>query len=62
MPAVGVRCHVLRVRDRDSNWRILYRIDPDAIVILAVFPKRTTTTPDVVVKAARARLRRYDSS
>ena len=34
MPSVGRRCHELRVRDRDRNWRILYRVDSDAIVII----------------------------
>jgi phage-related protein len=36
MPVVGVRCHELRVRDAEANWRIVYRADSDAIVILAV--------------------------
>jgi len=28
MPAIGPRCHELRVRDRDHTWRIVYRVDP----------------------------------
>lgn len=60
LPAVGPRCHELRVRDERSDWRIIYRIDPDAIVIVEVFQKKTRTTPARVVRAARERLRRYD--
>jgi phage-related protein len=34
MPSLGARCHELRIRDQRKNWRILYRVDRDAIVIL----------------------------
>lgn len=61
MPTIGPRCHELRIRDQDSNWRIIYRHDPDAIVIVAVFAKSTPTTPTSVIQTARTRLRRYDS-
>ena len=27
MPTIGRRCHELRVRDEDQNWRIIYRLD-----------------------------------
>ncbi len=37
MPSVGVRCHELRLDDDGRAWRIIYRLDADAIVILAVF-------------------------
>ena len=33
MPAIGPRCHELRINDRDRTWRVMYRVDPDAIVI-----------------------------
>src|SRR5438876_631738 len=45
MPSVGRRCHELRVPDKGQNWRIVYRIDADAIVILEVFAKTTRQTP-----------------
>jgi phage-related protein len=32
MPSIGSRCHELRIDDQDKTWRILYRIDNDAIV------------------------------
>jgi len=33
MPIIGARCHELRVVDADLTWRIIYRVDDDAIVI-----------------------------
>jgi len=60
MPEIAPRCHELRIRDRDNNWRIIYRIDQDAIVIVEVFKKTTTTTPQHAIETARARLKDYD--
>jgi phage-related protein/DNA-binding XRE family transcriptional regulator len=45
MPSIGAGCHELRVRDADANWRIIYRVDADAIVIADVFAKKTAATP-----------------
>ncbi len=39
MPSIGRRCHELRVRDENKNWRVMIRIDDDAILIAEVFPK-----------------------
>ena len=60
MPTIGTRCHELRVRDQNRNWRLIYRIDADAIVVAAVFPKTTEQTPDSVIDNAKKRLREYD--
>jgi len=60
MPSVGPRCHELRVRDEGQNWRIVYRIDEDAIVIAEVFSKKTQATPKQVISACQRRLRLYD--
>jgi hypothetical protein len=38
-----------RVNDRGQTWRIVYRIDFDAIVILDVFAKKTGRTPARVI-------------
>lgn len=62
MPSVGPRCHELRVLDRGHQWRILYRLDSDAIVILEVFAKTTPQTPRTVIDACRERLRGYDEA
>ncbi|HEX9633204.1 MAG TPA: type II toxin-antitoxin system RelE/ParE family toxin [Gemmatimonadales bacterium] len=60
MPAVGARCHELRVTDANATWRLVYRIDGDAIVIAEVFRKTTARTPRPVIAACRRRLRVYD--
>jgi phage-related protein len=59
LPEVGAGCHELRIPDEDANWRILYHVDTDAIVILEVFDKRTRKTPQKVLDTSRRRLRAY---
>ncbi|MEZ4455875.1 MAG: type II toxin-antitoxin system RelE/ParE family toxin [Gemmatimonadales bacterium] len=61
MPTVGPRCHELRLIDVGAAWRVVYRLDPDAVVIAAVFSKKTATTPKTVLDACRRRLRAYDA-
>jgi phage-related protein len=61
MPVIGPHCHELRVRDTDKIWRIVYRIDEDAILILDVFEKKTQATPNSVMGRCRRRLALYDS-
>jgi phage-related protein len=60
MSVVGVRCHELRINDETRSWRIVYRVDPDAIVIVAVFEKRTQVTPAQVIATCKQRLAAYD--
>jgi phage-related protein len=62
MPVVGSRCHELRIRDAGANWRIVYRADSDAVVILAVFSKKTRGTPQAVIDASVRRLREYEGA
>lgn len=62
MPSIGIRCHELRIPDKDRSWRIIYRTDPDAIVITDVFAKATRTTPHRILERARRRLAEYDST
>ena len=61
MPDIGAHCHELRVRDENRNWRIVYRIDEDAIIIVEVFQKTTQQTPQAVITRCRKRLKVYDS-
>jgi phage-related protein len=60
MPSIGSRCNELRIRDQNQVWRIMYRADPDAIVILEIFSKKTATTPKQVIADCRRRLNLYD--
>jgi phage-related protein len=61
MPNIGAGCHELRIVDRGKTWRIVYRIDSDAIVIVDVFQKTTQQTPKRVLDDCRRRLRQYDA-
>jgi phage-related protein len=61
MPAVGTRCHELRVQDGDLTWRVICRVDPDAVVICEVFAKKTPATPQSVIGSCRRRLAAYDA-
>jgi phage-related protein len=62
MPGVGKRCHELRVRDGESRtaWRILYRLDSDAVVIADIFAKKTSKTPPEAIARCQRRLNQYD--
>lgn len=62
MPATGPRCHELRIADERATWRIVYRVDADAIVIAEVFGKKTAQTPKAVLEACRKRLKEYDDA
>jgi phage-related protein len=58
MPNIGPRCHELRV----NQWRIFYRTDSDAIIILEVHLKKTRKTPQKVIETCRQRVKSYDSN
>lgn len=61
MPSIGRRCHELRIVDENVTWRIIYRTDTDAIVILEVFAKKTAQTPKRVIDTCKQRMKDYDS-
>jgi phage-related protein len=48
------------VNDATSTWRIIYRLDADAVVIADVFSKKTQATPKAVIDCAQRRLSQYD--
>jgi phage-related protein len=62
MPSIGKRCHELRINDADATWRIVYRIDQDAIVVLEVFEKKTKQTPHQVIDTCKQRIKKYDNN
>jgi phage-related protein len=62
LPIIGPRCGALRVRDADNNWRIVYRIDSDAVLILNIYPKKTRKMPAAVVARCQERIKRYDET
>lgn len=61
MPAIGSRCHELRIPDKTKNWRIFYHAAADAVVILEVFNKQTQQTPLAVIRTCQQRLKLYQS-
>jgi len=60
MPSIGPRFHELRIQDETRTWRIIYRVDSDAIVIAEVFAKTSQATPKQAIVASQRRLRLYD--
>jgi phage-related protein len=61
MSSIGSRCHELRVNDENKTWRLIYRIDADAIVILDVFEKKTNQTSQQVIDNCKRRLKHYEN-
>lgn len=62
LPDVGPRCGALRVRDAEHNWRIMYRIDSDAVLVVEVYPKKTRKIPNEVIERCKKRLKQYDAA
>lgn len=62
MPVIGKRCHELRVVDETKTWRIVYRIDRKAILVVEIFEKKTQKTPKEVIRTCQQRLRMYDTT
>jgi len=61
LPSIGPRVHELRVRDGEHNWRVIYRIDDDLILVVSSFAKKTQRTPAEAIRLARKRLRDHDA-
>lgn len=61
MPSIGRGCHELRIPDEANTWRIVYRVDADAIVIWAIFPKKDKRTPKGIIEVCKRRIRGYDA-
>jgi phage-related protein len=61
MPSIGKRCHELRIPDESVSWRIVYRVDSDAIVVAEVFSKKSGKTPKAIIETCKQRLREYDN-
>ncbi|MBT1705387.1 type II toxin-antitoxin system RelE/ParE family toxin [Chryseosolibacter indicus] len=57
MPSIGTRWHEFRIVDETKNWRIIYRIDAVAIIVLEVFQKKTQETPKHVINTCKIRIK-----
>jgi phage-related protein len=62
MPTIGRRCHELRIVDKTATWRVVYRTDPDAVIIAEVFSKKSTRTPKSAIGTCKRRLKEYDDA
>ena len=60
MPTVGPRCHEIRVRDAEHVWRIVYRIDKDAILVAGIFAKKGKSMQQRELATAKGRLALHD--
>ena len=62
MPTIGPRCHELRIVDENLTWRIVYRLDSDAVIVIDVFDKKTKRTSKRVIARCKSRLKEYDDA
>lgn len=62
LPDISTGSHELRIIDGSVNWRIVYHIAADAIVILEVFAKKTARMPKHILTDCRQRLRAFESA
>lgn len=60
MPNIGKGCHELRIQDTNVTWRIVYRLDSDAVIIGEIFDKKTNNTPKRVIDICKKRFKEYD--
>lgn len=60
MSAIGPRVHELRLSDESGEWRVVYRIDPEEIIVVEVFKKTTQATPNRIIELCQARLTALD--
>ena len=62
MPSIGKACHELRVIEHNKTWRLFYKIDDEAIVILDVIEKKTRQTPKPTIDVCQKRLMSYEEA
>src|SRR5207245_321270 len=62
LPTVGARCGALRVRDGEHNWRVMYRVDADAVLVVEVYAKKTRKIPQEMIDRCKRRLKDYDDT
>lgn len=62
MASIGPRVAELRINDEGNQWRIIYRVDPDMILVVDVFLKKTQKTPKIIIDACKKRLAALDAT
>lgn len=61
MPSLGSGCHELRVVDETMSWRIIYHLSHEAVVLLEVFAKKSSRTPQRILRTCQCRLANYQA-
>ena len=56
MPSIGKNVHELRVNDSIKTWRVIYQIRTESVCVIAIFAKKTQTTPQQVIDQCRRRI------
>ncbi len=59
MPDIGKKCHELRIKDGSIDWRIIYHLSFECIVILHIFEKKSQKTPRKVILKCKSRLTQF---
>ena len=62
LKAAGRSCYELRVRDAGVNWRLVFRVDHDAVVVAGLFTKTSRAATDRLIEKSRRRLAEYDAA
>lgn len=53
MPSINRQCHQIQVNGENQTWGIIYHLAADAVIILGVFSKKTSATPDEILKTCK---------
>lgn len=62
MKRICAACHELRVKDSGVNWRLVYRVDDDAIAVAGLFAKTSRAATERMIDVCRKRLAHYDAA
>ena len=62
MPDIGPGCHELRLTADKSEWRVIYHVADEWVLVLGVFHKKTQATPQRWLQICRKRLRLFRES
>ena len=61
MPTIGPGVHELRLADEGGDWRIIYRIEADLILLVDAFKKTTAKTNLADIRRSKNRLTAHDA-
>jgi phage-related protein len=62
MIAIGKSCYELRLRDAGTNWRLVFRVDEDAVIVVGLFRKTSPSATGRLIAVSRRRLSEYDAA